>query len=215
MTVTDCRASRTSTSEPQNLLRLPRRDTPAGARFAPFACQGAGWQTECMGMWDPVGREHVLAAVREYDQLGQSRFLGKYKFRPARAYQLIIDGRSYDSKATLGAAYGYATGSALPSRDFSGGASHNGAAWALRRLGFEVAKTADTGTIEGQPLAVVGGSTQRIAAASAPDQAADTVLVAASRRSCRLRHQPKSCTPHRCSGSAVGTPKRPVGHGSS
>ena len=130
-----------------------------------------------MGLWEPVRREHVLAAARECDQLGQSRFLEKYGFGRARAYQLIIDGRSYDSKATLGAAYGYATGSALSSRDFSGGTSHNGAAWALRRLGFEVAKTADTGAIGSPRSGGAGRSTQRIPAASAPDQAVDIVLV--------------------------------------
>jgi hypothetical protein len=130
-----------------------------------------------MGMWDPVRREHVLAAAHEYDQLGQSRFLAKYKFGPARAYQLVIDGRSYDSKAILGAAHGYATGSALSSGEFSGGTSHNGAAWALRRLGFEVAQTADTGTLGSQPSAVVRGSMRRTIARSAPDQAADIVLV--------------------------------------
>lgn len=97
-----------------------------------------------MGLWDPVHREHVLAAAREYDALGQSQFLAKYGFRPARAYQLVIDGRCYDSKATLGAAYGYATGTPLSSGDFTGGISYNGAAWALQRLGFQVAKTANT-----------------------------------------------------------------------
>jgi len=128
-------------------------------------------------MWDPVAREHVLAAVREYDQLGQSRFLAKYKFGPARAYQLIIDGRSYDSKATLGVAYGYATGSALSSRDFNGGTSHNGAAWALRRLGFEVAQTADTGAIGSPRSTVVGKATRQITAGFALDQVSDIVLV--------------------------------------
>jgi hypothetical protein len=101
-------------------------------------------QYEQVGLWDAVGREHVLAAAREYDELGQTRFLEKYGFGPARAYQLIIDGRSYDSKATLGAAHAYATGRPLSWRAFNGGIGHNGAAWALQRLGFEVAKTADT-----------------------------------------------------------------------
>ncbi len=35
-------------------------------------------------------REHVLAAVQEYDELGQSRFLVKYGFRAARFYQLVV-----------------------------------------------------------------------------------------------------------------------------
>jgi putative restriction endonuclease len=56
-----------------------------------------------MGRWDLVRREHVLAAVQEYEELGQTRFLDKYRFGRARSYQLIVDGRSYDSKAILGA----------------------------------------------------------------------------------------------------------------
>jgi hypothetical protein len=97
-----------------------------------------------MGMWDAVRREQVLTAVQEYDALGQAAFLARHGFGPARAYQLIVNGRSYDSKAVLGAAYRIATGQRISPHDFNGGVGSNGAASVLRRLGFEVRKTQDT-----------------------------------------------------------------------
>jgi hypothetical protein len=129
-----------------------------------------------MGLWDAVRREHVVAAAREYDELGQTRFLQKFGYRPARTYRLIIADRSYDSKAIMGAAYGHATGAPLSSRDFSGGTGHNGAAWALQRLGFEVTNTPDTGVI-GVGAPVAHASAELTAAGSAPDQPADFLLV--------------------------------------
>lgn len=33
-----------------------------------------------------IGREQVLAAIAEYDRLGQDEFLSKYGFKPARDY---------------------------------------------------------------------------------------------------------------------------------
>lgn len=77
-------------------------------------------------------------AVREYDDLGRQEFLRKYGFGPAQNYALIVDGRSYDSKAILGAAYGYATGRHRSSSDFSGGVGSSGAATVLQTLGFEL-----------------------------------------------------------------------------
>lgn len=67
---------------------------------------------------------------------GQEDFLTFYHFGRARAYLLIIDGKPYDSKAILGAAYRYATGAPLGPHDFSGGV--HGAARVLRDLGFEI-----------------------------------------------------------------------------
>jgi hypothetical protein len=60
--------------------------------------------------WDVVGHQHVRQAVAEYDRLGQDEFLSRYGFGRARAYLLIVDGKSYDSKAILGVAYGFAAG---------------------------------------------------------------------------------------------------------
>jgi hypothetical protein len=60
--------------------------------------------------WDPVQPHHIRQAAAEYDQLGQDEFLARRGFGHARAYLLILNDKSYDSKAILGAAYGYATG---------------------------------------------------------------------------------------------------------
>jgi len=60
-----------------------------------------------MPLSDLTDRNAVLSAIAEYDSIGQSAFLAKYGFAPARRYQLQHDGRSYDSKAIVGAAYGY------------------------------------------------------------------------------------------------------------
>ena len=95
-----------------------------------------------MVSWDVVQPHHVRQAAAEYDKLGQEDFLTFYQFGRARAYLLIIDGKPYDSKAILGAAYGYATGAALGPHEFSGGV--HGAARVLRDLGFEIRNIRDT-----------------------------------------------------------------------
>lgn len=82
-------------------------------------------------------REAVLAAVGEYDRLGQDAFLDKYGFDRARAYVLVHDGKSYDSKAIVGAAHGFLPGERpLAASEFSGGEATVGRL--LRRLGFIV-----------------------------------------------------------------------------
>ena len=55
-------------------------------------------------------RAEILQAVAEYDELGQEAFLEKYKFGVARSYLLVIDGKTYDSKAIVGAAHGFLPG---------------------------------------------------------------------------------------------------------
>jgi len=74
--------------------------------------------------------------MEEYDELGAEAFLDRHGFGPSRDYVLIHEGRSYDSKAILGAAVGHATGTPATSEDFSGG--KDGAAKVLKGLGFEV-----------------------------------------------------------------------------
>jgi len=89
-----------------------------------------------MGPQD-VTREAVIAAIAEYDQLGQDEFLRKYAFGRARLYLLIHDGRAYDSKAIVGAAHGFLPRQEpLTSRQFSGGEATVGRL--LRHLGFTV-----------------------------------------------------------------------------
>ncbi len=86
--------------------------------------------------WDLVQSHHVRQAAAEYDQLGQDEFLARHGFGPARAYLLILDDKSYDSKAILGVAYGYATGRPLGPHEFRGGV--HGAAGVLSALVFEI-----------------------------------------------------------------------------
>jgi hypothetical protein len=78
----------------------------------------------------------VLAAIHEYDEVGQDVFLDRYGFAPSPEYVLRHGEQSYDSKAVLGAAVGHATGTAATSDQFSSGKS--GAAKVLRNLDFEV-----------------------------------------------------------------------------
>ncbi|MEC3957521.1 HNH endonuclease [Nocardia sp. CDC153] len=89
-----------------------------------------------MGLGD-LTRHAVLAAIREYDRVGQDEFLERYGFEKARAFYLRYEGSRYDSKAIAGAAHGY-----LPDRkplqasEFSGGEAT--VARKLRELGFVV-----------------------------------------------------------------------------
>ncbi|MFE9661976.1 HNH endonuclease [Streptomyces sp. NPDC005955] len=86
-----------------------------------------------------VTRTEVLQALAEYDRLGRDAFLDRYGFHRARTYLLVHAGRSYDSKAVLGAAHGFLPGRRpLRARDLSGGADH--AVRVLRALGFEVVR---------------------------------------------------------------------------
>ncbi|WP_406726788.1 HNH endonuclease [Streptomyces sp. GD-15H] len=83
-----------------------------------------------------ITRDAVLQAITEYDELGQTAFLAKYRFSKSRAYLLLHEGREYDSKAIAGAAHKRDHGRALLPEEFSGGKDH-AAAW-LKRAGFEV-----------------------------------------------------------------------------
>lgn len=75
-------------------------------------------------------------AIDEYDSLGQDAFLEKYGFHPARIYRLSHGDRWYDSKAIVGVAHGYATGTFWTGRDFSGGVRT--VVRTLNDLGFDV-----------------------------------------------------------------------------
>ncbi len=84
-----------------------------------------------------ITREAVLAAVAEYEELGQDEFLGKYGFDHARLYVLVYEGKPYDSKAIVGAAHGFLPGQRpLTARQFSGGEATVGRL--LRQRGFIV-----------------------------------------------------------------------------
>jgi 5-methylcytosine-specific restriction protein A len=69
-----------------------------------------------------VNRDDVLAAIAEFDDLGQDAFLTKYGMGKATAYLLHYGGKEYDSKAILAAAHGHHLGLApLTSDEFYGG----------------------------------------------------------------------------------------------
>lgn len=108
-----------------------------------------------MGLPD-IARTEILAAIAEYDELGQHAFLDKYGFDRARSYLLIHDGRAYDSKAIVGAAHGFLPEEQpLAPRQFSGGE----ATWILRSLGAGVPLAGEprfrwgwaTATVPGEP----------------------------------------------------------------
>jgi 5-methylcytosine-specific restriction protein A len=84
-----------------------------------------------------LSRHEILQAVAEYDRLGQDRFLEKYGFGTARSYRPVVDGKTYDSKAIVGAAHGFLPGQGpLAAADFSGGAATVGRL--LSGLGFQM-----------------------------------------------------------------------------
>lgn len=89
-----------------------------------------------MGIAD-LTRPAVLAAIDEYNELGQDAFLARYGFDKARAFHLRHEGTRYDSKAIAGAAHGHLVGQQpLKASEFSGGEAI--VARRLRDLGFVV-----------------------------------------------------------------------------
>lgn len=80
----------------------------------------------------------INAAMDEFDRLGRDHFLQKYGFGPSRAYFLRRNGKDYDSKAIVGAAYGFQHPQEGPLRssEFSGGESTVQAL--LEGMGFSV-----------------------------------------------------------------------------
>jgi hypothetical protein len=85
-----------------------------------------------------TSRKAVLAAMARYDEMGGDAFLDAYGFGEASRYLAHHGGRSYDSKAIVGVAYGlqYPDQGPLTSGSFHGGKGH--AAKHLARLGFQV-----------------------------------------------------------------------------
>ena len=89
-----------------------------------------------MVAWSAVTRHHVLAAIKEYDEVGQDEFLELYGFAPSPEFVLRHADNSYDSKAILGVALRYSTGAPATAEDFTGG--KDSAARVLRDLDFTV-----------------------------------------------------------------------------
>ncbi|MBV9448198.1 MAG: hypothetical protein JO345_20125 [Streptosporangiaceae bacterium] len=94
-----------------------------------------------------ITRSHVLAAIAEYDRIGQEEFLLRYGFGRARSYLLLHGGKTYDSKAIVGAAHSFLPGNRpLAAREFSGGEATVGRL--LSRLGFTFQAPGDLSTGE-------------------------------------------------------------------
>lgn len=91
-----------------------------------------------MALRDIRHAESVVAAVREFDDLGREAFLRKYGFAPSRRYYLEYAGRRYDAKAIIGVAHGYERpdDGPLGPAQFSGG--EEAANRVLRELRFSV-----------------------------------------------------------------------------
>jgi hypothetical protein len=89
-----------------------------------------------MAQFDAIRPEHVLQAMEEHDRLGRRAFLAQHGFPDSQGFVVRHEGRDYDSKAVLGVAHRYATGTPLRAADFSGG--RDVAARRLGALGFEV-----------------------------------------------------------------------------
>lgn len=92
----------------------------------------------------------VLAAMKEFDTVGRTYFLEKYGFGKSREYMLRdpATGKLYDSKAIVGAAYGFAFPDESPLRaeDFSGGEAT--IERTLADLGFSVVRVGQDWTPE-------------------------------------------------------------------
>lgn len=83
-----------------------------------------------------VTPQDVRTAVRLCDELGEKEFLARYGFGRSTRYGLHVDGAVYPSKAILGVAHEFATGTALTSDSFFGGQQET--VRILERLGFDV-----------------------------------------------------------------------------
>lgn len=91
-----------------------------------------------MSLADLTSSRAVAQALDEFDRLGRQAFLSKYGFGHAREYFVRRDNRLYDSKAIVGAAFGFQYPDHGPLRpaDFSGGEATVQAK--LEELGFEM-----------------------------------------------------------------------------
>jgi hypothetical protein len=99
-----------------------------------------------MALSELSSRDAVLAAIKEFDDLGREAFLKKYGFGPARHIFIEHGDHHYDSKAIAGVAYGhqFPDRGPLKPNEFSGGeetVSH-----VLEQLGFSMSDglSADT-----------------------------------------------------------------------
>lgn len=81
-----------------------------------------------------VRREHVLRSLEEYDDEGAETFLDTYGLSPDAQHPLRHGGHTYDTRAVMAVAYGYATGTALADSELT----PSDAAQLARGLAFDV-----------------------------------------------------------------------------
>ena len=140
----------------------------------------------------------VVAAMKEFDTVGRTYFLEKYGFGKSREYMLRdpATGKLYDSKALVGAAYGYAfpDNGPLRSENFSGGEAT--VERVLVDLGFEVVRIGQDWTTEEVEAAVRDYFEMlRLEAAGTPYSKSEhneqlrTMLKTRSKSSIELKHQ--------------------------
>lgn len=89
-----------------------------------------------MNFKDLSDPKEVEKAIDEFESMGREAFLKQYRFGKARMFVLIHNGRSYDSKAIVGTAYGHQFGMPLTPTDFSEGQTT--VVPKLAELGFRV-----------------------------------------------------------------------------
>lgn len=94
----------------------------------------------------PITRAAVLDVMREYDELGSSGFYERYRYRDARDYVVVHDGKEYPSKGLYGVAYDKLHPDEAPIREtgLSGGLQR--VVPRLQALGFEVVSKRGTGS---------------------------------------------------------------------
>lgn len=120
----------------------------------------------------------VLAALRLHDELGAPEFLRRHGFGKSYRYQLVHNGREYDSKAVAGVAYGFQhpNEGALRSSEFSGGTS--GAVYVLQRLGFGIQSQSPGAIATGSPRHCVAPAAAVASPAASTDPASAEVDLA-------------------------------------
>ena len=98
---------------------------------------------KCMSLTELKKRQSILDAVKLCDQMGRENFLRQYGFGRAKEYFLVINGKTYDSKAIAGVAHGleFPQKGALKATDFTGG--EHTVQRKLQQLGFTVRRNRD------------------------------------------------------------------------
>ncbi|MBD8077776.1 hypothetical protein [Cellulosimicrobium arenosum] len=88
-----------------------------------------------MATFSAVTRQHILAAIAEYDDRGAQNFLGVYGFTRTVRESLEHEGHEYDARAVLGVAHKFATGRTATADELAG--STVDAVTILRKRGFD------------------------------------------------------------------------------